>query len=880
MSFSVLSFNRYNRQYRLQSCLVRKSQNVTKATTLFTELGLDHDDVTYSLNKKGRWLVPQILKHEILGESKDLGDIKVDLFESHKLKKQGKCTGFCTNKGFVRRVVPKKTYFNAGSVLSPKRKTDTTPTTPHITVDIVYPCPATSSISHNPKYIRYEDVPSDALDQDNLDEKPLQSNPIKGKSKKQRKRITTQQRVDDYLDEIEYLDNEYSDQDDLDVIENENPRQQSTTVTIEDILHHSRRMEEILQGKAKVSNPPEARRTTKNRVVFIDKEEDTEEEQHSAKLQSSDAATSSILEHVSVNIPTAEVTKEQLHDSYGDNYMECRCFPRKFIIDITKSVQTRIHKAKAFRDYDVYSLDLSTVLVFVYDMFGGLDSTDTDLYKVFLNMKTRQSNLKLDAIFDGGVFTIEEIVNRAASSIEIVPFEKFVPKLSNAYSRPAKTDFEMLNGSRRTATRTIFSENLVVKDLYHKEDSPAGGDESLASLEFELFPPETCSICFESMLDASATALQTCGHWFCDRCWNEHLQSTANGGSGRITCPEYKCASAVDYSVLLTTSNIELVERVFRRKQNLDIDIAPDSKWCPNKDCGRAIKCENGIGRSPNTTCDCGTEMCFDCLRDAHWPLSCDQYVAYLITLRKNGHETLDENLITFVQGKPCPNCKLFVQKNGGCFYMTCVCGSTFCWGCGQAYPNHQLTPHCTPHSIDTSVSDNYRTTKMKLYEEVGPAANTNSYKRAVAYRNRRRPGSLKVMSSAVYGMTRALKNLHCRHGNRIGGELVDFETSKSPKDNSIADKFNPFLNSMIGVYVEICHICEHTIMYSDTSPMGRSAKQGLNATRDRLEDLGLEIFCIFECGSKQDMAKAITSLWSLRFHSRKAVNGLVKQLK
>lgn len=168
----------------------------------------------------------------------------------------------------------------------------------------------------------------------------------------------------------------------------------------------------------------------------------------------------------------------------------------------------------------------------------------------------------------------------------------------------------------------------------------------------------------------------------------------------------------------------------------------------------------------------------------------------------------------------------------------------------------------------------------MKLYEEVGPAANTNSYKRAVAYRNRRRPGSLKVMSSAVYGMTRALKNLHCRHGNRIGGELVDFETSKSPKDNSIADKFNPFLNSMIGVYVEICHICEHTIMYSDTSPMGRSAKQGLNATRDRLEDLGLEIFCIFECGSKQDMAKAITSLWSLRFHSRKAVNGLVKQLK
>eukprot|EP00955_Chlamydomonas_euryale_P104362 365560-Chlamydomonas_euryale.AAC.2 len=34
---------------------------------------------------------------------------------------------------------------------------------------------------------------------------------------------------------------------------------------------------------------------------------------------------------------------------------------------------------------------------------------------------------------------------------------------------------------------------------------------------------------------------------------------------------------------------------------------------------------------------------------------------------------------------KPCPKCTKPVEKNGGCNHVTCPCGQSFCWHCGQA---------------------------------------------------------------------------------------------------------------------------------------------------------------------------------------------------
>jgi IBR (half RING finger) domain-containing protein len=38
---------------------------------------------------------------------------------------------------------------------------------------------------------------------------------------------------------------------------------------------------------------------------------------------------------------------------------------------------------------------------------------------------------------------------------------------------------------------------------------------------------------------------------------------------------------------------------------------------------------------------------------------------------------------------KPCPRCKVRIEKNGGCDYIKCyICGNEFCWKCSH-YHNH-----------------------------------------------------------------------------------------------------------------------------------------------------------------------------------------------
>ncbi|XP_060074686.1 uncharacterized protein LOC132554396 [Ylistrum balloti] len=880
------SNSRYNRQYRRHSCLVRHSQNVTKVTGIFKELGLDRDGVVYSFNKKGRWLLPQVLKHEILTDSKELGDVKVELIESHKLKKQGTCTGFLSNKGFVRRVMPKKTYFNVASLQGPKTEEATSSTTPHLKMNVLYPCPATSSIAHNPKYIRYEDLPTDDLEQDDVD-RPQQSNPIKSKSRKQRKKIGTRQWVDNYLDELEQEENDDDDDDD-EFDSNENIRDLPLSVSVEDILIHSSRMQDILSGGAKVPKYQVTRRETKDRIVYMNREEEVkvkEIEIKKADVKSGEETICS-MEYVRVNIPTNEVAVETLKQTFGDAYSECCCSPRKFVIDITKKVQNTVLKSKAFRDVDIFSLDLSSALIFVYDIYGSLDNTDEDMFKICLNMMTRKSSTRINTFPEGSVCSVEDIVNKAVSYIETIPRDEFVHKDSLLpYTRQAHTEFEILAESRGTKVQSInpIHHRITVKDLLQSSNSDQ--NESLTAQDFELLPPDTCSICCEDIEESSATALQICGHWFCDRCWADHLLSVTNSGSGQITCPEYKCRSVVDYNILLTTSNIKIVQKAFQRRLTTDVEIEPDSKWCPNKHCGRSIKCErNLVGKQATFTCSCGTSACFDCLKPAHWPLACDDFASYSSALRKFGDDVEpSEDYIRFAQGKECPRCKQFLEKNGGCFYMTCVCGCNFCWGCGKDFRNHVYVKKCMQVGVKGQ-GDLYRTKKRELRVTENSPNEHTGYKKAVDYRNLRHSENVKIMSSAVHKMSTSLGMLHRRLGNRVGGELVDFTTSKLTDKMAVADKIKPFLNSMIGVYLEISHICEVSTVYLNTSDnldsMSRSSRHAVVRTRDRLEIIGSEISHVFQSSNKQNMKENISHLWTLRFQCKKAVDTLVKLLK
>ena len=82
--------------------------------------------------------------------------------------------------------------------------------------------------------------------------------------------------------------------------------------------------------------------------------------------------------------------------------------------------------------------------------------------------------------------------------------------------------------------------------------------------------------------------------------------------------------------------------------------------------------------------CRCGFHWCRYCQLSHHAPSSCHEnkeFIAYQQKLEKfKALETV------VVEGRACPLCKTVWEKMYGCNYMSCTCGTEFCWGCGNMH--------------------------------------------------------------------------------------------------------------------------------------------------------------------------------------------------
>lgn len=70
--------------------------------------------------------------------------------------------------------------------------------------------------------------------------------------------------------------------------------------------------------------------------------------------------------------------------------------------------------------------------------------------------------------------------------------------------------------------------------------------------------------------------------------------------------------------------------------------------------------------------CTCGQRVCSECLEEYHFPATCQQLKIYQARLRESGDDLLssskigDNSSCYIAEGKNCPNCGEFVEKNGG----------------------------------------------------------------------------------------------------------------------------------------------------------------------------------------------------------------------
>jgi len=199
----------------------------------------------------------------------------------------------------------------------------------------------------------------------------------------------------------------------------------------------------------------------------------------------------------------------------------------------------------------------------------------------------------------------------------------------------------------------------------------------------------TCQICFDDLPKDRMYAMP-CEHYYCLDCWSCYVATKIEEGPACIgtTCPDIKCKELVTEAEVKLVAPQLLDKFVSYQLRNF-IEDRSTSRWCPGRDCkyiatlpGTHTLSEHSM---PVFCRGCSTSFCLGCGDTPHAPLTCKD-----ISEWKENYETTGSESWILQNTKPCPKCRVRIEKNKGCNHMTCKqCHHEFCWICNGDWKNH-----------------------------------------------------------------------------------------------------------------------------------------------------------------------------------------------
>ncbi|XP_064632190.1 uncharacterized protein LOC135490723 [Lineus longissimus] len=665
--------------------------------------------VVYSLNKKGRWNLPEQIKKKVIGGTLGKEEFKVSYLKQLKLHRRNTCMEYVASCGDIRQIVAKgQSYFNEKSILLGKKRRRKNPKRafplqpefldedkvklpehPEVHFDVYVPSKKDSVMTYNKKYIGGHD---DKLS--SYDDARLVQNGRSTKGGRSRTRVC---RV--LLDDSQWLaeDDFSEDEDDsFDESEKEDFMERNMSCDFPQLVDSaickftaSTRKEKRISYNQIPVDSDFTLCGRKNKVVFVDKDM-ADDVDAGINYESKMENLSSKPEMIPVMVQIDEITTEavNLEQAFGDKYHEAPVFPRKFIIDMTEAVRHRLKDVvhMATPDFTAYLIFEEVEDAKKFDVYHP--------FRVSLNGNFNLESIAVETIDDEQTYTVQEVIDAAVAYVGILPEESFKTAI-DVPSQVYKSDpYDLVAGVCDWQVETLEPEEAYQKILLKEceEVTYASRDPfTLSDLHGNV-----CNICFEDIGQCgySATALKKCQHWFCHDCWRHHLLAQINRGATEITCPAHDCSDIVDDITILTLVNLNAYQKYHNLKRTVALQ-KHGWKWCPNVKCTRAFIV--GKKNSPDEPviigCNCGTVYCEMCHNEPHWPASCQVAKNYWEKLVKN-RDDKDTYLVSFkdlkdtkvvqVMTKQCPKCFSVLEKGTGCDHMICICKVNFCWHCGM----------------------------------------------------------------------------------------------------------------------------------------------------------------------------------------------------
>lgn len=182
----------------------------------------------------------------------------------------------------------------------------------------------------------------------------------------------------------------------------------------------------------------------------------------------------------------------------------------------------------------------------------------------------------------------------------------------------------------------------------------------------------TCVACGDGINGRFFTA--PCGDAYDSNCLNDLYEAIANGDQSLF--PARCCRQEIPFEDVRALLKFGVALRYSNKAKEFSV---LNQLYCPNPSCSRFLGVASDKEKGSKTCDACETVVCTLCKQMDHpsfIPCHNDLESEALIALGKEEH------------WQRCPGCHRMVELDHGCYHMTCLCRTQFCYLCAEIWKN------------------------------------------------------------------------------------------------------------------------------------------------------------------------------------------------
>ncbi|KIM84516.1 hypothetical protein PILCRDRAFT_818082 [Piloderma croceum F 1598] len=211
--------------------------------------------------------------------------------------------------------------------------------------------------------------------------------------------------------------------------------------------------------------------------------------------------------------------------------------------------------------------------------------------------------------------------------------------------------------------------------------------------ETKVSPGFKCPVCQDEI---SSPLQLACGHSYCTVCLRHFLTTASDVKIFPLSCmgDNNNCHVPIAISTVRKLLSSQQFKRLLDTAFNTHVERFPrEFRHCPTPGCSQVYRCSTSsisVLHCPS----CLLDVCSSCHKEAHEQMTCKEWALYLDPAEQ---ERLNDQLAKKSGFRKCPECKVWIEKNGGCNHVSCKCGAQICWGCMRTFSGGSIFGHtCT----------------------------------------------------------------------------------------------------------------------------------------------------------------------------------------